>query len=71
MTSMNKATFHTTDSVNLVHSNIIDGCMCERIKKKKEDIYKKKKPDKGKRDPCIKPRVHVSAKRKKEDKVLS
>lgn len=41
MTSMNKATFHTTDSVNLVHSNIIDGCMCERIKKKK-DIYKKK-----------------------------
>lgn len=69
MTSMNKATFHTTDSVNLVHSNIIDGCMCERIKKKK--IYIKKKPDKGKRDPCIKPRVHVSAKRKKEDKVLS
>lgn len=57
MTSMNKATFHTTDSVNLVHSNITDGCMCERIKKKK--------PDKGKRDPCIKPRVHVSAKRKK------
>lgn len=42
MTSMNKATFHTTDSVNLVHSNIIDGCMCERIKKKKKDIYKKK-----------------------------
>lgn len=69
MTSMNKATFHTTDSVNLVHSNIIDGCMCERIKKY---IYiYKKKPDKGKRDPCIKPRVHVSAKRKKEDKVLS
>lgn len=63
MTSMNKATFHTTDSVNLVHSNITDGCMCERIKKKK--IYKKKNPDKGKRDPCIKPRVHVSAKRKK------
>lgn len=64
MTSMNKATFHTTDSVNLVHSNITDGCMCER-KKKKKKIYKKKKPDKGKRDPCIKPRVHVSAKRKK------
>lgn len=47
MTSMNKATFHTTDSVNLVHSNIIDGCMCERIKKKKE-IYIKKNPTRAK-----------------------
>lgn len=46
MTSMNKATFHTTDSVNLVHSNIIDGCMCERIKKKK--IYIKKNPTRAK-----------------------
>lgn len=48
MTSMNKATFHTTNSVNLVHSNIIDGCMCERIKKKKKKIYIKKNPTRAK-----------------------
>lgn len=48
MTSMNKATFHTTDSVNLVHSNIIDGCMCERIKKKKKIYIKKKNPTRAK-----------------------
>lgn len=48
MTSMNKATFHTTDSVNLVHSNITDGCMCERIKKNKKKIYIKKNPTRAK-----------------------